>query len=197
MRDERAVYAVSAVFLLAVLVGLVIIPSEPVTAQQPVEANSYAFDGAGWVVNRATTLANMFTSQTATARNQTGAQLTEKPSRWGTFSNPAVSLQASVSWAAEAGVRHVADCVAFSAGSTSAPVATALTINLRDGATGAGTVLMTWQVVALAATGQNVAPFAVCGLNLVGTTNTALTLEFSALLTNLLESVSLTGFNVS
>ena len=46
------------------------------------------------------------------------------------------------------------------------------------------------------ATGQNVAPFELCGLNLAGTTNTAMTLEFSASLANLIQAVSLSGFNV-
>jgi hypothetical protein len=68
---------------------------------------------------------------------------------------------------------------------------------VRDGATGAGTVIWTYQTAISAVTGQNVAPFSVCGLNLVGTTNTAMTLEFQALLTNLIESVSISGYNVN
>jgi hypothetical protein len=111
-------------------------------------------------------------------------------------SNPAVSNQATASAAAVAGVRHVADCVSFSAGSTTAPALTALTVNLRDGATGAGTVIWSQQVIIPAATGQNVVPFSLCGLNLRGTANTAMTLEFSALLTNLIESVSLTYYEL-
>lgn len=110
-------------------------------------------------------------------------------------STPAVSNQATASIAGVANLRHVADCVAFSAGSTTAPALTALTVNLRDGATGAGTVLASWQVIVPAGTGQNVVPFAVCGLNLPGTANTAMTLEFSALLTNLLESTTLTYYD--
>jgi hypothetical protein len=73
---------------------------------------------------------------------------------------------------------------------------TNLTINLRDGATGAGTVIASWNVTVSNTTGQNVAPFSACGLNLVGTTNTAMTLEYSSLLLNLFESVTLTGYNV-
>ena len=103
---------------------------------------------------------------------------------------------ASASIAAEAAVRHVADSICFSAGSTTAPALTNLTVNLRDGGTGAGTVIGSWDVVISAATGQNVAPYCVTGLNLVGTTNTAMTLEFSALLTSLFEDVTLTGFNI-
>jgi hypothetical protein len=74
-------------------------------------------------------------------------------------------------------------------------VLTALTVNLRDGATGAGTVLWTAHVVIPAATGQAVIPFSVCGLRLPGTANTAMTLEFSALLTNLQETATLTYYD--
>jgi len=153
--------------------------------------------GSSGATPAASTLIGFFpVSTTTTARNIVGGLVAEKSSRWTVVSAPAVSNQATASLAAEAAVRHVADCVTFSAGSTTAPALTNLTINLRDGATGAGTVIASWDVVIPAATGQNVAPFGVCGLNLVGTTNTAMTLEFSALLTNLLESVTLTGFNL-
>jgi hypothetical protein len=152
---------------------------------------------ATWERNAAARLAVFPAASTLTGRNTLGTSLSEKSSRWSVFHNPAVSTQATISIAAEAAVRHVADCVSFAAGSTTAPALTALTVQLRDGATGAGTVLQQWQVVIPNATGQNVAPFSVCGLNLVGTTNTAMTLEFSALLTNLLQSVGLTGYNVN
>jgi hypothetical protein len=112
-------------------------------------------------------------------------------------STPAVSTLATASIAAVAGKQHVADCITFSAGSTTAPALTQLTVNLRDGASGAGTVLQSWTVVISGATGQNVAPFGLCGLNLNGTTNTAMTLEFSALLTNLFENVSLSYFDIT
>jgi len=143
------------------------------------------------------TLANMPTATTLTARNEAGAIFTEKGSRFSVISNPAAGSQATASIAAESAVRHVADCIAFSAASTSAPVATALTVNLRDGATGAGTIIWTYQTVVLAATGQNISPFSVCGLNLPGTTNTAMTLEWSASLANLIQSVSVSGYNVN
>lgn len=127
-----------------------------------------------------------------------GRIVAEKGTRWtpSLFSAPAVSVQATVSKAAATGVRHVADCVSFSGASTTAPAATQLNVNLRDGASGAGTIIWTQTVVVLAATGQNVVPFSVCGLNLIGTPNTAMTLEFSALLTNLFEAVSLSGYDI-
>lgn len=142
-------------------------------------------------------LANYNPASTTTAVNLVGAGVSEKGSRWTEISNPAAGSQATASIAAESAVRHVADCISFSAGSTTAPALTALTVNLRDGATGAGTVIWTKQVIVPNSTGQNVTPFAFCGLNLVGTTNTAMTLEFSASLANLIEEVSLSGFNVN
>jgi hypothetical protein len=157
---------------------------------------SLLWDTNAFVRERSTAIATYPTSQTLTGVSLVGAAIGEKGSRWSVVSNPAAGSQASASIAAESGVRHVADCVSFSAGSTTAPVLTALKVNLRDGATGAGTVIRTWQLIIPAATGQNVAPFELCGLNLAGTTNTAMTIEFSASLANLIEAVSLSGFNV-
>lgn len=142
-------------------------------------------------------LATFPTAQTSTARNAIGVGVVEKSSRWGNFSNPAAGSQGTVSWAAEAAVRHVIDCVGWSASATTAPALTALSIQLRDGATGAGTVLQQWSVAIPASTGTLVAPFSVCGLGLVMTTNTAATLEWSAALANLSQSVSMTGYNVN
>lgn len=159
-------------------------------------ASNLLWDTSQWVRQKATALTTFPTSATLTTRNIAGGLIAEKSSRWSVVHNPAASNQATASIALEAGVRHVADCVSFSAGSTTAPSLTALTINLRDGATGAGTILWTFEVIIPAATGQNVVPHSICGLNLVGTTATAMTFEFSALLTNLIESVSVSGFNV-
>jgi hypothetical protein len=155
------------------------------------------FNGSTWDRQRTASLANDPTSQTTTARNSIGAQIVESGSRWSVVSAPAVSNQATASIAAEASVRHVATGVCFSAAATTAPVLTQLTINLRDGATGAGTVIAYWTVAVPAATGQSVAPICFPIGPLPGTTNTAMTLEFSALLTNLFESVTLNGYNVN
>jgi hypothetical protein len=156
----------------------------------------FLWDGANTVAVGGTSINSFPTSQTFTAVNLTNALLENKGSRWSKVSTPAVSTQATASIAAEAAVRHVADCVSFSAGSTTAPTLTKLNVNLRDGATGTGTIIKSWTVVIPATTGQNAGPFTACGLNLAGTTNTAMTAEFSALLTNLFEDITLTGFNV-
>lgn len=166
------------------------------TSLLPVYGN-YVFNGATWDRARSASIATFPAATTTTAVNSVGVILIEKGSRWRVISNPAAGTQATASIAAEAAVRHVADCVAFSAVATTAPALTALTVNLRDGATGAGTVIWTAQVAVTATTGQLVQPFNVCGLNLAGTTNTAMTLEFSAGLANLIQSVSLSGFNVN
>lgn len=153
--------------------------------------------GSTFDKQREATLTAFPTSTTLTARNSVGAALTEKGSRWSVVSNPAAGNQASASIASEASVRHVVDCVSFSASAGAAPTLTALTLNIRDGASGAGTVIWTWNLEIAAATGQSVVPHSICGLNLVGTTATAMTVEFSASLANLAESVSISGYNVN
>lgn len=154
-------------------------------------------DGSNLSRHRSASLANFTIATTLTSRNSIGVQLVEKPSRFSVISNPAAGSQATASIAAEASVRHVVDCVSFSAAANAAPAATLLTVNVRDGATGAGTVIWTWQIEIVAAIGQDVAPHSLCGLNLTGTTNTAMTVEFSAALANLVESVSFSGFNIN
>jgi hypothetical protein len=112
-------------------------------------------------------------------------------------SNPAAGSQATASQAAAGAlIKNVATAVCFSAGSTTAPALTALTVNLRDGATGAGTIKWTMEVIIPASTGQNVAPFC-APVNVIGSANTAMTLEFSASLANLIESVSLQGYTTN
>lgn len=192
----RRTFAVRSIILtVAALLGLWFGLSTSTTAQNA--AMMFLSSNTGGAQPASTAeLARMPAATTTTARSLSSVLMIERSSRWSAVSAPAVSTLASASIAAEAGVRHVADCVAFAAGSTTAPALTNLTINLRDGATGAGTIIGTWTVVASAATGQNITPFTTCGLNLAGTTNTAMTLEFSALLTSLFESVTLTGFNI-
>jgi hypothetical protein len=122
--------------------------------------------------------------------------MAERGPRWSTTNNPAAGTQASASRAAGGpSVRHVADCVTASATASTAPAATNLGLNLRDGASGAGTIIWLTQIAA-AATAATHAIVTICGLNLIGTANTAMTLEFSAGLTNEFEAVTLTGYDV-
>lgn len=108
---------------------------------------------------------------------------------------PAAGSQATISQAAGgAGVKNVAEsaCFGFSASTALGGIST-VTVNLRDGATGAGTILQSWQYTLPAAT---VAPFRECvsGLHVSGTANTVMTIEFAAAVGNLMEYVSMTGY---
>ena len=159
-------------------------------------SHGLVWDTSNWARTKGTALATMPVVSTLTSRNAIGAMLTERTSRWSVIHNPAAGSQAIASIAAEGSVRHVIDCVGFSAGSTTAPALTALTVNLRDGATGAGTIIWTHEIVIANSTGQNAGPFSTCGLNLVGTTNTAATFEWSAGLANLIQAANFSGWNV-
>lgn len=148
-------------------------------------------DGTNLVAFRAASAANLGASF------GTGAQIIENGPRWSVNSAPAAGSQGTSSKAAGgAGVRHVVDKVCFSGGSTTAPALTQLTVNIRDGATGAGTILASFQTIVIATAGQNVAPYCTPSLNLIGTANTAMTAEWSASLANEFEQVSITGFDL-
>ena len=115
--------------------------------------------------------------------NSRGALYTtgQDASAWRVNHVPAVNVQATVTQAAAgAGVRNVctAITVSLAAGST-APTAVNVNVNLRDGASGAGTVA--WgQTISLPATAGATNGFVVAPCWIVGTANTAMTIEFSA-----------------
>jgi len=159
------------------------------------------YDGTNWDRYRTASLANMYPAD-GTVSPSIGVRLAEKGARWSVVSNPAAGTQASASKAAVASTRHVVDCVSFSATeSTTAVTNTDLSINVRDGTTGAGTVIWVWAVSDNIGTAtistQYVPSHSICGLNLAGTTNTAMTVEFSAGLTNLNEVVSFSGYDIN
>ena len=146
-------------------------------------------------------------TRTASATNltigtQIGSLLHEKGARWGVNHAPSAGTVAVASKSAGAGgVRHVADCVSYSMGAASAPTAATATVVLRDGSSGAGTILWQKQLPAPASTGVH-ANESFCGLNLAGSAATAMTLEFLtpfALigLTNEVVTVNLSGFDVN
>ncbi len=141
-------------------------------------------------------------SPAATATNLTATfniipALTEKGARWQVHNSISTGL-ATASKAANANGRHVADCISFSAEAVNAPAAAAQTdINLRDGASGAGTVIWTQTILIPATAAQHVLIGPLCGLNLIGTANTAMTLEFAnSAPANEFEAVDLTGYDV-
>lgn len=127
------------------------------------------------------------------------ALLATRPGDWSVTSSPAVNTVATASKAAGgAGVRHI--CTSVSArvlGGSTAPTAIVGVINLRDGATGAGAILMSWTTSLAAAVGAK-DEINLTGLNIVGAANTAMTLEFAAAGgANTFESANIGGYSVS
>lgn len=140
--------------------------------------------------------AAVLAQQPVNTSNFNGPWLSEKGARWSVTSQPTAGTQASaVKAAGAAGVRHIADCASFSAASSAAVTATAVIVQLLDGAT------IIWQhVVAFPTAGaggiQEVQPFTICGLALVGSTATSMTMQFAVGVTGAFEVVDLSGYDV-
>jgi len=121
--------------------------------------------------------------ENATAANMaatvsTKALLTDHPGQWSATHAPAVNTQATATKAAgAAGVRHVCNWLAITlANDATGSVQANLIFNLRDGATGAGTILASF-ALALPATAGECRTLSLSGLNIVGSAATAMTLE--------------------
>jgi hypothetical protein len=123
--------------------------------------------------------------------SRTGVPVAVKGGCWGIVHEPAAAVQATITRAAGgAGVRHVATgitvCLAAAAAATGP-----IKVRLLDGAT-------TLWVGALSAPVSGVAVIALDDLSLVGTANTAMTLQFDgAGAAGSLETVSLSGYSTS
>jgi hypothetical protein len=123
-----------------------------------------------------------------------GVLMTDSPGNWSQSAEPAADTVATTSKAGVALQRHV--CTAIGASIVGvAAIAAPIYLRLRDGATGAGTIL--WSQAFVVPLGQCL-NFALSGLNIVGTVATAMTLEFSASpgATNF-QTVSLSGRTVA
>lgn len=136
---------------------------------------------------------------TGTAMNvQTGNQAAPA-STWTASHLPAANVQATIAKAAAgAGVRNVftALTVVFAAGAT-APAAVNTSVSLIDGVSG-GTTYLWRSTISLPATAGAMNGIALTDLWLVGTANTALTLEFLAAGgLNTFESVTMSGITIS
>ncbi len=120
---------------------------------------------------------------------------------WGVTHAPAANTQAVASkGAGGAGVRHIftGGSVTFANGAA-APTAALVVVNLRDGATGAGSILHTWTLAIEAVAGKVVhIPLVAPEKGIPGTANTAMTLETSASPgANVSASVNLFGHSAS
>lgn len=105
-----------------------------------------------------------------------GAVMVAKAGDWAIQHQPAAATQATITRAAGgAGTRHVCTSITVSIAAVAAQGA--ITFNLRDGATGAGTILWSVTLIAAAGTGRDVT---ISDLHIVGSDNTAMTLESAA-----------------
>jgi len=130
-----------------------------------------------------------------TAATSQGVTYVTPLSTWFVTNTPAANTQATASKAAGGGtVRHVAASITWCFATDTAAGAGPFNINLRDGATGAGTIMRTW-IVDLPAV-ENSQCQDLSGLNMTGSANTAMTLEFAAAGgANTVETVTLTGYS--
>lgn len=108
-----------------------------------------------------------------------GLLATRKGPDWSLFVTPAVGIRASRSRGAEPAGKHVCTSLSITFAVAAADVATGGIVQLRDGATGAGTVLWERRLIVMDAAGGTLL-VDLSDLAIVGSLNTAMTLEFSA-----------------
>lgn len=151
---------------------------------------NYVFDGVNYDRLRSASAANL------AAFSGLGVALVSKPGSWAQNNTPAAAAQATTTKAAgAAGVRHVCTGISFGFNAVNVEAGTFL-INLRDGATGAGTILQSWRVGPFAAGGSMI--HSIADLNIPGSAATAMTMEFAvAPAAGNFEFVDLHGYDAS
>lgn len=95
--------------------------------------------------------------------------------QWSVQNTPAVTVQATITKAAVAGVRHICDSITASI-ACGATAQTPINVVLRDGTSGSGPVLWSAQ---LSAPVNSFASISETGLGIPGTAGNAMTLEFT------------------
>lgn len=168
--------------------------ADAVSGSQALPVGTYLYNNAAFDRQRTASAANL------ALQSGLGVAMHSLPGQWGIVHLPATNTQATISKSAVAATRHVATAVTatLASGSTAITVpATPVNVVIRDGATGAGTII--WQsYISAVTTAGSMATVQASGLNLVGTANTAMTVEFSAAGgVGTFESVSLQGFSVA
>jgi hypothetical protein len=122
-----------------------------------------------------------------------GYKVRALPDMWSVPHTPAAATQATASRAANASQRHV--CTGIYAIISAVAAQAGIQVNLRDGASGVGTILWS-QTIALPVGG--IAVINISDLNIPGALNAAMTLETSGApaATNF-ASVTLTGYDAA
>lgn len=155
-----------------------------------VMAKAQAFNGTSYDRVRTNSAA------TLSGTTQPFGQLVANPGEWSINHTPALNTQATITRAAgAAGVRHVCRSISATLIGLAASVEATVLVNLRDGATGAGTILWSTRLLVTGTTGSETG-ISISGLNILGSAATAMTLEFAAAGgANTFESVALTGYD--
>jgi hypothetical protein len=124
-----------------------------------------------------------------------GALIVAPIINWSVVAAPASGSQAVATRAAAVALRHIVNCVSFSAAASAAVTATPASVSLLDGAATIWSATITFPV-AVGAGVVELPPVSVCGLNIFGSINTAMTLQFSGGITGVLESATLNGYDI-
>lgn len=122
------------------------------------------------------------------------ALLVASPGAWSVNHVPAANTKATITKAAgAAGVRHVCTSITALLNALTTATEGVVQLNLRDGLTGAGTILWSAMLHAIPAGTTGIA---ISGLAIFGSAATAMTLEFVAAGgADTTESVALTGYS--
>lgn len=157
-------------------------PPQNVVTENPALWNGTTMDRA-----RSGSAANL------SAFSATGSELCVKPGNWSVNASATAGTPSASRVAGGAGVRHVCNSISITL-ATGATAQTPVLVNLRDGASGAGTVLQTWAISAVANGGMAVVT--ITDLNVVGSAATAMTLEFAgATAGSTVATVNLNGYD--
>jgi hypothetical protein len=151
-------------------------------------AFAYLYDGTSWY--RAPSLRATNMDITSAARGL----IVASPGEWTALHTPAQNTRATCTRAANAATVHVCRSITASLHALQAATEGFVQLNLRDGLTGAGTILWAMQLHAIPTGTTSVA---ISGLSIVGTLGNAMTLEFVAAGgASTIESVAMTGFDM-
>jgi hypothetical protein len=147
--------------------------------------NPHTFNGSTWDRQRSESATN------ASNSFQLGVNLVDSPGQWAIFNQPGAATQATTNRPAVASTKHVAKSITVCISAVAAQPD--IIFNLRDGASGAGTVVWTVRLAAVAGTSQ----CQTANFTIIGSNNTAMAVESAVApaATNF-ASVSLSGYDI-
>lgn len=131
----------------------------------------------------------------AVKRSKVGAGMSFGPPEWSQGHRPATNVIATSTRAAGGpGVKHVLTSFEAILAGLDAAVEAVVNVNIRDGASGAGTILRSFPILV---TPGGMAGLSKDNLNIYGSENTAMTIEFDAAGgASTYESVGMSGYDV-